>query len=582
MVAEAAAAPAHPAEPGDLPALVALLNDDVVGVVRDVLSGGHLIVSRDLAALREDLIGRRYPKRKLLEILAAWVDPSGQIPPGGFVAVVDSSDSDASSGANGAARDPGWATNANASAHANATRATSGTVGFLTPRFPGVASLLPAEGGADAFWLSAWWGGRPLAPPWLPVRLLADPDRLRAAATAALGDLTALADLGDLDARVGPNSLLGDQVAAALDLASRPATDAVAVLNDERLLRHPVRLAADQLVTRMGSDWHLCRHLDPDTLGTAHALLGPSETASLVHLVNAARHLDALEHAMAETSGPTLVEVLYPSHYAPVRELISRAELASAGTTLVAPEVLAAFGSAAGQLLQAVDETFQEQADAGFPGCLRVCEIGDDIVGPLLRQHGRVAVLLVDAMRADLANRVVPRISAALPGRPVHRRWGVVPAPSRTSESIAAMHLGRSVGAGESQGPPKPGQAPFAHLGYETAVVVGADRDSKAPDLQRLWTSGPPISVAVATGIDERLHRTSVELAALLDESATSLNRRVLPSLAALPPGVPLIVLADHGFRENPRWGRGPEGRYVHGGTSLEECVIPIVVFGPG
>ena len=39
-------------------------------------------------------------------------------------------------------------------------------------------------------------------------------------------------------------------------------------------------------------------------------------------------------------------------------------------------------------------------------------------------------------------------------------------------------------------------------------------------------------------------------------------------------------MIADHGFRENPSWGRGPEGRYVHGGLSLEECVVPVAVLG--
>jgi len=54
----------------------------------------------------------------------------------------------------------------------------------------------------------------------------------------------------------------------------------------------------------------------------------------------------------------------------------------------------------------------------------------------------------------------------------------------------------------------------------------------------------------------------------------------VLPSLTALPDAVPLVVLADHGFRENPAWGHGPEGRYTHGGLSLAESVIPIGIFG--
>jgi hypothetical protein len=264
-----------------------------------------------------------------------------------------------------------------------------------------------------------------------------------------------------------------------------------------------------------------------------------------------------------------------------VRELISRAELATAESNLVSPDALVAFRSAAERLLGAVDSDFGALADVGFPGCLRVWEIGDAVIGPLLRQHGRVGVLLVDAMRADLATPFIERVAAALPGRLLRRQWAVVPSPTRTSESMAAMHLGRPVGAGSVPGLPAPAHAPFAHLGYEAAVVVGADRDAQAAEIQRLWTSGPPISVAVATGVDERLHRTSVELAALLDEAVTGLCRRVLPGLSALPSAVPLVVLADHGFRENRRWGHGPEGRYVHGGTSLEECVIPVAVFGP-
>ena len=76
--------------------------------------------------------------------------------------------------------------------------------------------------------------------------------------------------------------------------------------------------------------------------------------------------------------------------------------------------------------------------------------------------------------------------------------------------------------------------------------------------------------------MDERLHRTPVELPALLEEALAGLERRVLPTLEALPDKVPLVVLADHGFRENRWWGRGSETRYAHGGLSLEESVVPV------
>jgi hypothetical protein len=70
-------------------ALAHLLTVPLASVVRDVLAGASLVVQRDLSVLREDLIGRRYPKRRLLELIGNWVDPTGEVPAGGFVEVVD-------------------------------------------------------------------------------------------------------------------------------------------------------------------------------------------------------------------------------------------------------------------------------------------------------------------------------------------------------------------------------------------------------------------------------------------------------------------------------------------------------------
>jgi len=71
-------------------ALAHLLDGPLTPVVRDVLGGGHLVVRRDLSVLREELTGRRYPKRRLLELFGAWVDPAGDLPAGSYVEVVDS------------------------------------------------------------------------------------------------------------------------------------------------------------------------------------------------------------------------------------------------------------------------------------------------------------------------------------------------------------------------------------------------------------------------------------------------------------------------------------------------------------
>ncbi len=117
---------------------------------------------------------------------------------------------------------------------------------------------------------------------------------------------------------------------------------------------------------------------------------------------------------------------------------------------------------------------------------------------------------------------------------------------------------------------------PFVQLGAPAELLRGADADGRGAEVRDRWRSGPALTVVVATGLDELLHRTPVELSALLEEAVTSLERRVLPTLEALPERVPLVVLGDHGFRENRWWGRGSEARYAHGGLSLEESVVPV------
>ena len=553
-------------------AITGLLGEELRHTVAGVLAGSQLIVTRDLGVLREDLIGRRYPKRRLLELVAAWVDPTGDLPPAGFVEVLDSSDRSAGAPAApvGSPGSPG-------------APAPSGTVALLRERFPTVADQLPQSQGADAFWLAAWWGDRPNPPPWLPAGLLADRRLLQEAAAAARGDPAALADLGDLDRRTEHGTVLGGQVAAALGLEHASAADVAKLLCGETLLRLPLRLGCRALLRRLAGDWQLLERgsgVDPTAIAAAHALVEEAELAALTFVLEAGRHLAEVERRLGEASAGELVDTVYAAHGAAVPALLSRADLAAASRSIVDPDAVAQVRAAAGRLLAQAEAAFSGAAEAGFPGCLPISDVGRSVVAPLLQAHGRVAVLLVDALRADIGIELAARLSHALPGRVVHKRWAVVPAPTRTAESLASLASGTAVPAGAAP-PVGEGPAPFAHLGYETAVVLQADRDYQAKALRDLWVAGPPLSVAVATGIDERLHRTSVELAALLDDALATLQRRVLPSLASLPDQVPLVVLADHGFRENPTWGQGPEGRYVHGGTSLEECVVPVLVAAP-
>jgi hypothetical protein len=561
---------AHVRDPAkaDPLAVAHLLDGPAGGVVGDVLTGGNLVVRRDLAGLRDDLAGRRFPKRRLLELLVKWVDPDGSLPGSGFVEVVDTAEP--------AVEDqPRRVGN-------------SATAQLLSRRFPRLAALLPAERAGECFWLAAWWAAHaPEAEPpgWLPLPLVAERELLGAAVELATGDLGARAELAELDARIGPESLLGDQVSAALGLAHRPVAAVVDALARERLLRHPVRLAAGDLLRRLAGDWQLAERLsdlEPGKLAAAHALVGEAELATLGFVVRAAAHLAELERRLPASSCRDLVEEIYPSYAAPVPVLLSRAELAAVGPSLAAPDALEAVRMAAARTLGAADAALARHADAGFPGCLRIWEIGAAVVAPLLAVHDRVAVLVVDAMRVDVWSRLRSSLGEALPGRPLREAWAVVPQPTRTREAMAALYSGRPVPAGSGPDTPAALGLPFAHLGYEAETLVGADRDGSAGSLRDLWAGGARIAVAVATGVDEALHRSSADVASLVDEAVAGLERRVVPTLHALPADVPLVVLADHGFRENRSWGRGPGSRYGHGGLSLEECVIPVATFAAG
>lgn len=549
-------------ERADPAALAQLLGPELGATLREVLSGRQIVVRRDLAQLREDLIGRRYPRRRLLELVEGWIDGGGNGPPPerAFIEVADSGDAGRAAGA------------------VKFEPAGSATVSFLRARFPRLAEALPGHRPADAFWLAAWWRDRPGRPAWIPPALARD-EAVEAAATAAAGDPQARQELVELDQRVSSHTLLGDQVAATLDLPSRDGAQLADAVFDERLLRHPVRLAAGELFRRLSADWQLFERLPPggsERLAAEHALLDGSQLKPMALLLDAAGRLARLERRLAGLTGAELVQEVYPECLAPVAGLVSEAEVALAGGSAVDSEPVATFKAGAEGLGRAAEDVFLEAARGGFAGCLRIWEVGTAVLEPLLRTHDRVAVLLVDAMRADLWLRVRELLCQALPDRRLTERWAVVPAPTRTAEAMAALYLGRPVPEGSLQ----PGEvvAPFSGLGYEARALTGADRDFRAEQLREVWASGPRLGLVVAGGVDERLHHTPVELAGLLEESLAALARRVIPSLQALPPGVPLVVLADHGFRENPAWGRGREGRYTHGGLSLEESVVPVAV----
>ena len=339
----------------------------------------------------------------------------------------------------------------------------------------------------------------------------------------------------------------------------------------------------------MAGDWSLSERLpglDDGKLAGAHALVGECELAPLGLLLRAAHHLAELERRLPSSSCRDLVEEIYPSCWAPVPVLLSRAELALSRALLAPGRGLEAFGSPPLGRWAPPTPPWQARRRPGSPVACDIWEVGAAVVAPLLDVHGRVAVLVVDAMRVDVWSRSGHRSAEALPGRPLREAWAVVPEPTRTRESIAALYLGRPVAAGSGPDEPADLGPPSAHLGFEAAALVGVDRDGSARRAAgpvgdgRTAMPRPPHRGSGGHSVDAALHRSSADVASLVEEAVAGLERRVVPTLHALPANVPLVVLADHGFRENRSWGRGSASRYGHGGLSLEESVIPVATFG--
>src|SRR5262249_49534560 len=156
-------------ERADAAALAQLLGSELRATLREVLSGRQVVVRRDLAELREDLIGRRYPRRRLLELIEAWISGSAEgeaTPERAFIEVVDSGDA------------------GRPAVSVRPEPTGSATVSFLRARFPRLAERLPSHRPVDAFWLAAWWRDRPGRPAWIPSALASD-DTLTAAAGAS-------------------------------------------------------------------------------------------------------------------------------------------------------------------------------------------------------------------------------------------------------------------------------------------------------------------------------------------------------------------------------------------------------------
>ncbi len=287
----------------------------------------------------------------------------------------------------------------------------------------------------------------------------------------------------------------------------------------------------------------------------------PSPAPPSVAIASATRRVvDAAEwrqHAMEleRARGPrpvAAIEKLFVAHYAPLLGALAR-------------------GEADGAVRQVVDTwrtSFEHSWKEAF-SAVRVTGkrppmVFDafEIAGRIGRLNGARAgkLVLVDAMRFDLGERVEARLNQRLAGHAVCVEkmllWSALP----TTTPAQMVLLGRGAD-GLKELPPDSEPEPDVSRGRAVATIrrerVGTREIGKLDLVEaRLRGQGPTFDV---------------RLDAIADEVADTLAR----FLGALAPRTLAFVFGDHGFRIGPTLdGRGTTGA-SQGGLSPEEVLVP-------
>jgi hypothetical protein len=185
-----------------------------------------------------------------------------------------------------------------------------------------------------------------------------------------------------------------------------------------------------------------------------------------------------------------------------------------------------------------------------------------EIAARIARLNGARAVklLLVDAMRFDVGERVADRLKEALTGRAVCvdrlLLWSALPTTTPTQMALLGRGL-EGLRDGEPQGEPEPEITRGRAVSTLRRERVGAREVTKLDLVEaRLRTAGP--------GYDERLD-------AIADEVTPILVRYI----ETLPPRTLLFLFGDHGFRLPASMDGRTTGPATQGGVSPEEVLVP-------
>jgi hypothetical protein len=169
---------------------------------------------------------------------------------------------------------------------------------------------------------------------------------------------------------------------------------------------------------------------------------------------------------------------------------------------------------------------------------------------------GGVRIIFVDALGWPLWKLLSQRLSRSLPpgavileSVPVYSRQ-----PSVTREQVKKWVAAELIA---DKGSPLPGRLPLLQ-----------ERDEE--------------STYYIDWIDTKVHGSRESLYFLYEEILGQFEAQLVATLRAFRKNTVVVLISDHGFRENPNYDRKDkfrDHRYLHGGKSVFEAVVPVVFF---
>ncbi|MBI4864568.1 MAG: hypothetical protein HY815_30580, partial [Candidatus Riflebacteria bacterium] len=173
-----------------------------------------------------------------------------------------------------------------------------------------------------------------------------------------------------------------------------------------------------------------------------------------------------------------------------------------------------------------------------------------------------VRLVMVDAMRWDFYRLIERELTASRDARMRKLEessvWSL--APTVSSVNVPALLSGT---------PPSPDQ-----------VLVEWQDDEHDRSGEAMPCEAPGLEFLKLGQLDEAVHSSTQPLAHLYDSVAPTVLARLASVVAGAKVGTLVVLVADHGFAENPAFRpHGQARRWRHGGLDPFEVLVPLAVF---